>query len=76
VEPCNYASNVAYFHSAVKICNYPDWAENTIKAGYVTSLKRTFSMVGSGSAFMHGSQTYVGGRFDNSNIALIAYIAL
>jgi len=24
-EPCNYASNVAYYHSATRVCDYPDW---------------------------------------------------
>jgi hypothetical protein len=25
-EPCNYASNVAYYHAATRICDYPDWS--------------------------------------------------
>ena len=33
-EPCNYASNVAYYHSATRVCDYPDWAgtQDQIKA--------------------------------------------
>lgn len=25
-EDCNYVSNVAYYRSATRICDYPDWA--------------------------------------------------
>ena len=25
-EPCNYVSNVAYYHSALRVCDYPDWS--------------------------------------------------
>ena len=25
-EPCNYASNIAYYHSTTRICDYPDWS--------------------------------------------------
>jgi hypothetical protein len=24
-EPCNYASNIAFYHAATRICDYPDW---------------------------------------------------
>ena len=24
IEPCNYASNIAYYHSAKRICDYPE----------------------------------------------------
>ena len=27
-EPCNYVSNVAYYHSATRICDYPIWSIN------------------------------------------------
>lgn len=27
-EPCNYESNMAYYHSVLKICNYDNWAIN------------------------------------------------
>jgi hypothetical protein len=25
-EPCNYVSNLAFYHSATRICDYPDWS--------------------------------------------------
>lgn len=60
-EPCNYASNVAYYHSVVKMCDYPDWHadKNTVR-----DLKRSFSALAVGSSFMHSSHTNVGNRFD------------
>jgi len=24
-EPCNYASNIAFYHASTRICDYPDW---------------------------------------------------
>ena len=36
-EPCNYASNVAYYHSATAICNFDDWSPNIS-----TETKRAF----------------------------------
>lgn len=29
-EPCNYVSNVAYYRSATRICDYPDWSIDDI----------------------------------------------
>jgi hypothetical protein len=71
-QPCNYASNIAYYHSASRICDYPKWS---VSEDYQIALKRAFSGLAFGSAFWHGSHTYVGGRFDNELIALIFYIA-
>ena len=28
-EPCNYVSNVAYYHSATRVCDYPVWTSDT-----------------------------------------------
>ena len=61
-EPCNYASNVAYYHATTEICakllagtpySYP--------SPYVTALGKGFSALAMGSAFMHGSHTILGG---------------
>jgi hypothetical protein len=73
VEPCNYASNIAYYHSALKVCDYPNWQENTRQKGFINDLKRGFATLATGSAFFHGSMTYVGKRFDNDLIAMIAF---
>lgn len=71
-EPCDYVSNLAYYHSATKICDYGEhWS---VDQSIQRTLKRLFAALGSMSAFMHGSYTLVGGDYDNQNIALIAAV--
>jgi len=69
-EPCNYVSNVAYYHSATRICDYPLW---TLNEEYIKEFKRGFLILTMGSAMWHGSHTYLGYQFDNTMIAVIAY---
>jgi len=69
-EPCNYVSNVAYYRSATRICSYPEWSLNE---EYRRELKRGFYILSMGSAFWHGSHTYLGYQFDNTMIAMIAF---
>lgn len=71
-EPCNYVSNVAYYHSATRICDYPDWS---IDKAHQIGMKRSFATLAMGSAMWHGSHTYVGYSFDNNMIAVISYLA-
>ena len=69
-EPCNYASNIAYYHSTTKICKYGDnWSVDTVTQN---AMKRAFAALASMSAFFHGSYTRVGQTYDNQDIALIA----
>jgi len=72
--PCNYASNVAYYHTLVKVCDYPDWSEASVANGYVRHLKQAFATHASGSAFFHASLTHVGNEFDVDMIAVVAYL--
>lgn len=72
MEPCNYASNIAYYHSTVRTCDYPDWH---FPVKHVRAIKRGFATLAAGSAMMHGSHTDLGGGYDNYNIAVIAYAA-
>ena len=71
-EDCKYVSNVAYYHSATRMCDYPDWS---IDNDHQKALKRAFNTHAMGSAMWHGSHTYVGYSFDNNIIAVIAYLA-
>jgi len=71
-EPCNYVSNVAYYRSATRVCDYPDWSIDTDQ---IKGLKRSFATLAMGSAMWHGSHTYVGYSFDNNMIAVISYLA-
>jgi len=72
IEPCNYASNVAFYHSATRICQYPDWFSGIESA---KALKRSYAGLALGSSFWHGSYTKVGDTFDNRLISIIAYIS-
>ena len=72
MEPCNYVSNVAYYHSATRICQYPEWFSGEESA---LALKRSYASLALGSAFWHGSYTAVGNSFDNQMISIIAYIS-
>ena len=70
-EPCNYASNIAFYHAAKRACDY-EWS---IDDKMVTAVKRNMATMGAGSSFWHGSHTFVGYSFDNQMISAIAYLA-
>ena len=71
-EPCNYVSNIAYYHATTRICDYPDF---TIDKDYQIAMKRSFMTLTIGSAFWHGSQTALGYIFDNNFIVFTIYVA-
>jgi hypothetical protein len=71
-EPCNYVSNVAYYRSATRICDYPDWS---VPDDQINAQKRGFATLAMGSSMWHASHTYVGYSFDNNMIAVISYLA-
>jgi len=71
-EPCNYASNIAFFHSATRVCDYPEWS---LDEEYQNAIKRGFITLGFGSAMWHGSHTFVGFSFDNKLMSILAYLA-
>lgn len=72
MEPCNYVSNVAYYHTVMRTCEYPEW---NYPAEYAKAFKRSFVTLSSGSAFMHGSHTALGWGYDNYMIGVISYTA-
>lgn len=63
---------MAYYHSMLRVCDYPHWSLGT---EFINSVKRAFASLAFGSAFMHGSHTRVGHRFDADFISIISYIA-
>lgn len=71
-EPCNYVSNVAFYHAATRVCTYPDWNQDV---DFRREIKRGFYILSMGSSFWHASHTYLGYQFDNNMIALISYIS-
>jgi len=58
-EPCNYASNMAYYHTVTELCarKKETWSmpEESVRA-----IKKAFASLGVGSCFLHGSNTTVG----------------
>ena len=72
-EPCNYASNIAYYHPATEMCQS---RENLrISEESIIAIIQSFSFLGSGSAFYHGSCTQCGISFDANMISILSYAA-
>ena len=69
-EPCNWASNLAYYHSVTKICKF-DWSTTPEMQD---NLKKTMAALAIGSHFYHQSSTIVGGEFDVHMIQVVAYL--
>lgn len=72
-EPCNYVSNVAFYHSVTRICDYPEW---NISKKAIQSQKRSFSTLSMGSHFWHASHTFAGKVFDNVMMSVVAYLVI
>ena len=74
-EPCNYASNVAYYHASTEICaKMLTGAPYKFPSTYALALGKGFSLLAMGSAFMHGSHTKLGRQQDNTAIKVISYL--
>ena len=67
-EPCNYASNVAYYHVVTSICDYQDWS---LPSPYQLAMAQSFTALTVGSAFWHGSHTLLGNIADNRFIDVV-----
>jgi len=71
-EPCNYASNLAYYHVVTMICDNQDWS---LPKEHTTAMAQAFTSLTVGSAFWHGSHTLLGNIADNRFIDVVSYIA-
>ena len=62
-EPCNYASNMAYYHSFLETCSSKNhnWSF-PIKSR--NAICKTFALLGFASSFFHATQTENGGIVD------------
>jgi len=71
-EPCNYASNIAYYQMAVGLAS-PNhrWS---LKAEEVRGLGQASAALALGSAFWHGSHTRLGQVADSNLISVMAFI--
>jgi len=72
-EPCNYASNVAYYHVATQICQHKDLFD--MPPDYVKGLVQGFVTLAMGSAFFHASETQLGSSMDTHMIDVVSYLA-
>ena len=70
-EPCNYASNIAFYHATMRFCDYPEWNFNEQTQ---IAFKRSMATLAPGSSFMHASHTKLGTLYDNSVMAMIAFL--
>jgi len=71
-EPCNYASNLAYYHVVTMICDHTEW---TLPKDYQVAMAQAFTSLTVGSAFWHSSHTLLGNIADNRFIDVVAYLA-
>jgi len=71
-EPCNYASNLAYYHVVTMICDNQEWS---LPEEYTVAMAQAFTSLTVGSAFWHGSHTLLGNIADNRFIDVVSYIA-
>lgn len=70
-EPCNYVSNVAYYHVSTQMCDYSKW---NFADSLVDAMIQSFAHLAYGSAFWHGSRTHLGNLCDNRFIDFVAYV--
>merc|ERR1712168_1418968 len=71
-EPCNYASNLAYYHTVVEQCAKKTW---NMPKDSVNTIIKAYASLGAGSSFMHMSETTTGGISDVRVNDLIGYVA-
>ena len=64
-EPCNYTSNIVYYHDVTRLCEYEEWSSTLF---YKKHIKRWYSFLAFGSSFWHSSHTYLGYLMDNQAI--------
>ena len=74
-EPCNYASNIAYYHVTTNICRRRNAQEWSMEDSKVVALGEMFVHLGFGSALWHGSHTFLGNVMDNRFIEIVSWVA-
>ena len=73
VERCNYVSNVAMYHSTIRICEYDDqWS---ISPELQATVMKSFATLAVSSAFFHGSMSYLGGQWDGKMVGVTIFNA-
>mmetsp|Transcript_26570 Transcript_26570/g.71212 ORF Transcript_26570/g.71212 Transcript_26570/m.71212 type:complete len:284 (+) Transcript_26570:71-922(+) len=70
-EPCNSASNLAYYRTAIGVCDHDGWA---MPATSQQALIQSYTHLAMGSFFWHGSHSFLGNVADNRLIDVFAFI--
>lgn len=70
-EPCNGASNFAYYHMITGMAKKKRWS---MRLQEVKGLAQTCAALCLGSAFYHGSHTRLGSMADNDLIGVMSFI--
>ena len=70
-EPCNFASNLAYYELSTAVASYRAWR---LPRSTVRALGQSAAALALGSAFWHGSHTRLGSRADTELIGVMAFI--
>ncbi|CAB9504087.1 expressed unknown protein [Seminavis robusta] len=71
-EPCNYASNAAYYGSAIRVCD-KEWKTFNVSSQAV--IMRCLSVIAVASSWFHGSLNNVGARWDGKAIEMTINVA-
>ena len=71
-EPCNYASNLAYYHVATEVCH--NAGNLFMSADEQLALIQSSSFLAFGSSFFHGGHTSTGGSIDVRMNAIMSYV--
>jgi len=71
-EPCNSASNLAYYRTAMGICDHSGWAMGDDSRG---ALIQAYAHLSMGSFFWHGSHSFLGNVADNRLIDVLSFVA-
>jgi hypothetical protein len=69
-EPCNFASNMAYYYMASGVCEYRYWF---LPKPFTNALVEGSAGLAAASSFYHGSHTKLGHKMDTFMISIIAY---
>ena len=75
MEPCNYASSLAYYKTAMQICHFSNEGKWHISKQTQRDLVRAVASLAVGSSLYHGMSNGLGARYDQTMISFIGYIS-
>ena len=74
-EPCNFVSNLVYYHVMTEICHRQSKGEGfSMASNYIKAVGQSVPTLTSGSCFYHGSNTRLGFQQDYTAIQMVSYL--